>query len=74
MKNKNLYKSAFTHRNGEIQFTNKGLHLINLVEDYNNTGKIKVFKRYKLIKEIRSLTDPVHLTGVYSILYTIIFK
>jgi len=57
-----------------IQFTNKGLRLINLVKDYNNTSKIKVFKRYNLIKEIRYLTDPVHLIGTYSILYTIIFK
>ena len=57
-----------------IQFTNKGLHLINLVKDYNNTSKIKVFKRYNLIKEIRYLTDPVHLIGTYSIMYTIIFK
>jgi len=57
-----------------IQFTNKGLHLINLVEDYNNTRRIELFKRYNLIKEIRYLTDPVHLIGAYSILYTIIFK
>ncbi len=57
-----------------IQFTNKGLHLINLVEEYNNTSRVKLFKRYYLIKEIRYLTDTVHLIGAYSILYTIIFK
>jgi len=57
-----------------IQFTNKGLHLINLVEEYNNTSRVKLFKRYYLIKEIRYLTDTVHLIGAYSILYTIIFR
>ena len=57
-----------------IQFTNKGLQLINLVEEYNNTSRVELFKRYFLIKEIRYLTDTVHLIGAYSILYTIIFK
>ncbi len=57
-----------------IQFTNKGLQLINLVEEYNNTSRFELYKRYFLIKEIRYLTDTVHLIGAYSILYTIIFK
>jgi len=57
-----------------IQFTDRGLYLIKLAEDYNSTNKLRLIKRYKLIKEIRSLIDPIHLEGAYSILYNILFK
>lgn len=45
-----------------------------LEKEYNNTNKCRILKRYKLQKEMRSLIDPIHLKGAYSILYTILKK
>jgi len=51
------------------------MKLQNIIEEYHTTSKFKLIKRYKLLKEMRSLMDPVHfIDGSYSIIYTIIFK
>jgi len=51
------------------------MKLQNIIEEYHTTNKFKLIKRYRLLKKMRSLMDPVHFTGgSYSIIYTIIFK
>ena len=50
------------------------MELIKVLNDYNSTNRMNILKRYRLQKKIRSLIDPAHLVGAYSIIYTIIFK
>ena len=50
------------------------MRLQEIIKEYNNTNRLKIVKRYKLQKELRSLIHPMQLVGAHSILYTIIFK
>lgn len=44
-----------------------------LAKEYDNTNRLRLLKRYRLMKEMRQCIDSVHLEGAYSILYTIVF-
>jgi hypothetical protein len=55
------------------QIIGKEKRRIELVNEYSNTNKFRLLKRYKLMKEMRQCIDSIHLEEAYSILYTIVF-